>query len=786
MNPRNSSWELNDITGQDYHLYIPDEVAELLRTSCYGIVSPIVSVFGVLANSINIWVYYMTSLIQGDLIKFVYSDFITVEGEVVISVDLTGSKQVQCTGNIQIGSKQVQCTGKIQTGRKQVQCTGNIQTGRKQVQCTGNIKTGSKQVQCTGDIQTGSKQVQCTGNIQTGSKQVQCTGNIQIGSKQVQCTGKIQTGRKQVQCTGNIQTGRKQVPCTGNIQTGRKQVQCTGNIQTGSKQVQCTGNIQIGSKQVQCTGKIQTGRKQVQCTGNIQTGRKQVQCTGNIQTGSKQVQCTGNIQTGSKQVQCTGNIQTGRKQVQCTGNIQTGRKQFPCTGNIQTGRKQVQCTGNIQTGSKQVQCTGNIQIGSKQVQCTGKIQTGRKQVQCTGNIQTGRKQVQCTGNIQTGSKQVQCTGNIQTGSKQVQCTGNIQTGSKQVQCTGNIQTGSKQVQCTGRIQTGRKKVQCTGKIQIGRKLVWCTGKFRQEESRHGLGESVNISFLTLAFTDLAGLLCCLWYGIGISPLLAFRTDLGFDSLDVAFITGAFPRVFFSKVTCWITVYISLERCFCIVAPLHVKTLITPRTTILILTVLYIAGVLTTFPVLYVGVMFLDWKTDSVHNRTFLALGYREDYFSVNNALTPVIVATFMASFIVIVVSSITLTVALQRKSKWRLNSSKSTASDVNILSKRDTNLSKTILILSAVLIVSYLPYTINNILLATIDGFTLYGKYNNFFVVMWSFSWLFETLNSATSIFIYYNMSTKFKETFKRLAPSFCCTLLETWTRHYHTTLKKL
>ncbi|KAI8798234.1 G-protein coupled receptor [Biomphalaria glabrata] len=386
--------------------------------------------------------------------------------------------------------------------------------------------------------------------------------------------------------------------------------------------------------------------------------------------------------------------------------------------------------------------------------------------------------------VSTGRKQVQCTGNIKTGSKQVQCTGDIQTGSKQVQCNGNIQTGSKQVllnwRHSDRKQAGTVHWQHSDRKQAG-SVHW-----QHSDRKHGLGESVNISFLTLAFTDLAGLLCCLWYGIGISPLLAFRTDLGFDSLDVAFITGAFPRVFFSKVTCWITVYISLERCFCIVAPLHVKTLITPRTTILILTVLYIAGVLTTFPVLYVGVLFLDWKTDSVHNRTFLALGYREDYFNVNNALTPVIVATFMASFIVIVVSSITLTVALQRKSKWRLNSSKSTASDVNILSKRDTNLSKTILILSAVLIVSYLPYTINNILLATIDGFTLYGKYNNFFVVMWSFSWLFETLNSATSIFIYYNMSTKFKETFKRLAPSFCCTLLETWTRHYHTTLKKL
>ncbi|XP_055894144.1 uncharacterized protein LOC129927736 [Biomphalaria glabrata] len=55
--------------------------------------------------------------------------------------------------------------------------------------------------------------------------------------------------------------------------------------------------------------------------------------------------------------------------------------------------------------------------------------------------------------------------------------------------------------------------------------------------KHGMSESVNISFLTLAFTDLAGLVCCLWYGIGISPLLASRKDLGFDSMDVAFITG---------------------------------------------------------------------------------------------------------------------------------------------------------------------------------------------------------------------------------------------------------
>ncbi|KAK6976086.1 G-protein coupled receptor [Biomphalaria glabrata] len=304
--------------------------------------------------------------------------------------------------------------------------------------------------------------------------------------------------------------------------------------------------------------------------------------------------------------------------------------------------------------------------------------------------------------------------------------------------------------------------------------------------KHGLSESVNISFLTLAFTDLAGLICCIWYGIGMSPLLATRTDLSFDSMDVTYITGAFPRVFFTKVTCWITVYISLERCFCIVAPLHVRTMITPKRTIFILAVLYAAGAIVNFPVLYLGGLFLFWKTDFLHNRTFLGLGYRDDYFSVNSVTTSVNAITFLTSFIVIVVTTIALTVALQRKSKWRQNSSKSTVKDARNLSKRDTTLSKTIVLLSAVLIVSYLPYTTNCVLMSRLDGFQLYGKYNNFFIVMWSFSWMFETLNSTTSIFIYYNISTKYKETFKHLVPSFCCSMLEVWKRHCQSLFKQL
>ncbi|KAH9495213.1 hypothetical protein Btru_015683 [Bulinus truncatus] len=282
--------------------------------------------------------------------------------------------------------------------------------------------------------------------------------------------------------------------------------------------------------------------------------------------------------------------------------------------------------------------------------------------------------------------------------------------------------------------------------------------------KHGLSESVNVSFLTLAVTDLMGLLFCIWYGIGVDPLLTSRTDLTFDSLDVTYITGAFPRVLFSKMTCWITVYVSLERCVCVVAPLHVKTLITPTRTVLILTLLYVAGVITNFPILYLGSLFLTWKSDTLHNRTFIGMGIREDYFDKNSIINTVNAVLFLNSFTIIAWSTIILIARLHKKSQWRqISAITGNNSGSNGISKRDTVLSKTIVLLSVALIVSYLPYTVNCMLMAALDGFMLHGKYNNFFLVMWSFSWLLETLNSTTSIFIYYTMSTKYKETFRKL-----------------------
>ncbi|KAK0047373.1 G-protein coupled receptor, partial [Biomphalaria pfeifferi] len=222
----------------------------------------------------------------------------------------------------------------------------------------------------------------------------------------------------------------------------------------------------------------------------------------------------------------------------------------------------------------------------------------------------------------------------------------------------------------------------------------------------------------------------------------------------------YPRILFTKMTCWITAYASLERCYCIVAPLHVKTMITPRRTFIALAGLYAVGINTSFPLFYTGTVFLEWKTDLLSNRTVLGMGINSHYADVANVTTVLVAVLFFLFFTISVVTTIILTVALHEKSKWRNSLGNCTDKSSKSLAKRDTTIIKTIVLLSLVLIVSYLPYMINCLLVAFLKGFELYGKYYNLYQIMWSVSWLFETMNSSTSLFVYYITSSKFRETF--------------------------
>lgn len=105
--------------------------------------------------------------------------------------------------------------------------------------------------------------------------------------------------------------------------------------------------------------------------------------------------------------------------------------------------------------------------------------------------------------------------------------------------------------------------------------------------QQGMQDSSIIDLFSLAVADLFGCVfalpmpCCR-VGFYISP----RTTYLSCSTFVA-ITCTLTHIVFSRVTCWITVYIAVERCLCILMPFKVKTLLQPRTASTAMTLIYI-------------------------------------------------------------------------------------------------------------------------------------------------------------------------------------------------------
>uniref|UniRef100_A0A2C9KHS2 Uncharacterized protein n=1 Tax=Biomphalaria glabrata TaxID=6526 RepID=A0A2C9KHS2_BIOGL len=93
--------------------------------------------------------------------------------------------------------------------------------------------------------------------------------------------------------------------------------------------------------------------------------------------------------------------------------------------------------------------------------------------------------------------------------------------------------------------------------------------------RQGLDSTVNISFTGVAVSDLCSLVTLLWFNVCVNPLFV-NSDVPMAPSEVQHLTGGFPHACFARITCWITVYITAERCLCIVSPLKIKRIITTK------------------------------------------------------------------------------------------------------------------------------------------------------------------------------------------------------------------
>lgn len=125
-------------------------------------------------------------------------------------------------------------------------------------------------------------------------------------------------------------------------------------------------------------------------------------------------------------------------------------------------------------------------------------------------------------------------------------------------------------------------------------------------------------------------------------------------------------------------------------------------------------------------------------------------FTVNNFILP------LAAFVVIISCTVILVINLQKQTKWRNTST-------NQRDLRNENVAKMVVMISVLFISCFIPITILVLIVASEPDFNSGGAQDNVSVVLGGMGFVFETVNSSSNIFIYYRMSVKYRNTFRKI-----------------------
>lgn len=278
--------------------------------------------------------------------------------------------------------------------------------------------------------------------------------------------------------------------------------------------------------------------------------------------------------------------------------------------------------------------------------------------------------------------------------------------------------------------------------------------------KQGFKTTVNIGFFSLAVSDLMCLLTLQWASVSLNPLFA-SAGIPWSFLEVYYLTGAWPHVCFSRITAYITVYITAERYLSIALPLKVKHIITSKTVTAILCLIYLVNIMGLSPEYTTS--YLGWRFVPKRNATLLGIVYTNSRSTVEGVSYALHSIFGITSFAGVIIFTALLVTKLGQTSKWR-KTVMSTSGDHESMSNRDMKTVKMVILIASVLIACYTPGAV--IALTTFivgPEFDVRGKYVNICEAAWSIAYTFQSINSSVNIFLYYSMSSKYKQTFNEI-----------------------
>ncbi|CAL1538396.1 unnamed protein product, partial [Lymnaea stagnalis] len=274
-------------------------------------------------------------------------------------------------------------------------------------------------------------------------------------------------------------------------------------------------------------------------------------------------------------------------------------------------------------------------------------------------------------------------------------------------------------------------------------------------SNLGFSDTTNITLLSLSIADAGILLTLIWLSLCYNPLVA-KSFPNYDFMGVQHLSGGWPNICFSRISGWLTVFITFERYLCIAAPLKVKTILTPSRTVAINVIIYVIMAAAVVPV-YLACRLEPSFSPSL-NRSVVSLVYGEYGHELESFSLSFNVFAQLTAFTLVVLCTTGLTRTFLHKVQWR-NKASSSGSNAG-MSTRDKKLVKMIILIAAIFIVSSLPGVVGILAMSCYEDYNITGRYKNLFVTTWTFFFALGSINSTVNIFVYLHMSTKFRETF--------------------------
>ncbi|KAI8786108.1 FMRFamide receptor [Biomphalaria glabrata] len=239
-------------------------------------------------------------------------------------------------------------------------------------------------------------------------------------------------------------------------------------------------------------------------------------------------------------------------------------------------------------------------------------------------------------------------------------------------------------------------------------------------------------------------------------------DVPFVPIDFLTLVSFYPHSYFIRVSGFIASFASFERCLSVMVPLKVKTIITWRTSLVVNTSVFMITILNVFSPYYFS--YLGWTFIPERNKTLLVLSLRGDWASGLGAsyIVTDLFFPYFALFLLIACNVVTAT-KLANRLVWRASHLGLENSRSGSFSLKEKKVTRMLLVVSLICICCLAPQSTILTAVTFVSDIGLNADKFEVAFLCYCFSYLIESICSSINIFVYYNMSSKYRRTFQAL-----------------------